>query len=113
MDWELSNSGPEVECIAFGLALGVQTAEEIAFEIDGEMARLGGSTRFVMNGTGTAALGSGTGQMIKVAEMVEDLIDGDTTAQVGKIDKSDGIGNRSGGGGRRSDFRIVEVGDRR
>jgi hypothetical protein len=54
----LSGRGPEIKSIPLGLAVGMEAAEHVAVEIDGEMASRGVCSGSVVKRTGTAALGT-------------------------------------------------------
>jgi hypothetical protein len=52
----LSGCGPKIESIPLGLTVGMEAAEHVAVEIDGEVASRGVCSGSVVKRTGTAAL---------------------------------------------------------
>jgi hypothetical protein len=61
VEGQLVDGGPQVQDIALGSALGLETLEDVLAQVDrtGSSARGRGSCRFSMHGTGATSLLSG------------------------------------------------------
>ena len=104
---EFFHGRPQVECVSFDLAIGMQTAKNISLQIHREVPCSDLRPRVVVDRAWSPTLVPHASELVESSEFDQYLGDRNPLSQIGIIDKAVGTGLLEGAVLGRSRFRIA------